>query len=307
MEQHLEACPFCGFKPDSEYQIMVSTCALIPLPLQLLNTSKLHMETYHTEDGPSPFVVKDDDASIAAIMSLADEEARYAACPVEGCGEAVLLTELDSHIEMHGAEKIGEDPSETESEEEPQAKKAKLSEESQASFGTKLSHALRNLGDEEKSSSGSPPSDRQAKAKSQWKGILNMPEPASSSESKGASSDAAKKSTSTRRRLGVSLSFLKDHVTPTFNFQKSELGPHANEKEMPSWLVKLLENDGKTEVINRLGRDNKLFKVRVCVNHAAGILPVIERLLNQDVDTDFAYLCHPAVRHVSKLKGEGKL
>lgn len=94
----------------------------------------------------------------------------------------------------------------------------------------------------------------------------------------------------------------------TLYCQKSELGPHANEKQMPSWLVKLLrESDGKMETINRLGRDNKMFKVRVCVNQASGILPVIERLLNQDVYTDFAYLCHPAVRHVSKLKGEGKL
>jgi len=76
---------------------------------------------------------------------------------------------------------------------------------------------------------------------------------------------------------------------------------------MPSWLVKLLENDGKMETINRLGLDNKLFKVRVCVNQAPGILPVIETLLAQDDYTDFAYLCHPAVRHVSKLKGEGIL
>ena len=76
---------------------------------------------------------------------------------------------------------------------------------------------------------------------------------------------------------------------------------------MPAGIVKLLkENDGKLVTINCLGRDKKLFKAKVCVNQAPGILPVIRRLLNQDVHTDFAYLCHPAVRHVSKLKGEGK-
>ena len=75
---------------------------------------------------------------------------------------------------------------------------------------------------------------------------------------------------------------------------------------MPSWLVKLLkEQDGRLETINRLGRDNKLVKVRFCINQAPGILPVIERLLNEDACTESAYLCHPAVKHVSKLKGEG--
>lgn len=267
------------------------------------------METDHPENGQSPFVAKDDDASIAAIMSLADEDVKYAACPVDGCGEAILFTELDSHIEMHGAEEQGQDESETESENEPQPKKPKLKEGIQQEFSTKLSHALRNLDDSEKSSSESPPSDRQAKAKSQWRDILKMPERSSNSKSK-ASSSSAVATNSPRRRLGVSLSSvleLSHHVIPTLYFQKSELGPHANEKQMPLWLVKLLENDGKLETINRLGRDNKLFKVRVCINQAPGILPVVGQLLDQDVHTDFAYLCHPAVKHVSKLRGEGKL
>ena len=171
------------------------------------------MESYHTEDGPSPFIVKDDDASIAAVMSLAEEEIQYAACLVEGCGEAILLTELDSHMEMHGAEKQGQGGSETESEDEPQAKKPKLKDdEVRASFGTKLSHALRNL-DDDKSPSGSAPSHRQAKPKPQWKDILNMPELASTSKSKGALSDTTTKNTSTRKRLGVSLSVRKCLIT----------------------------------------------------------------------------------------------
>ena len=173
--------------------------------------SKLHMETYHTEDGPSSFVVKDDDVSIAAIMSLAEEDVQYAGCPVEGCGEAILLTELDSHIEMHGAEAQGAqeqvDESETEFEDEHQAKKPKL-KVIQASFGTKLSHALRNLDDGKKSSSESPPSDRQAKAKSQWKDLLKMPAPALTSKSEGDSATAATQNSGAKRRLGVSFSYV---------------------------------------------------------------------------------------------------
>jgi len=88
--------------------------------------------------------------------------------------------------------------------------------------------------------------------------------------------------------------------------QKSELGPHANEKQMPSWLVKLLETDGATTIVNRLDVDGKLKKVKVCVNRAAGIIPVLQQLLHQDKTTQYAYLCNPAVRHVSKLKKEGR-
>jgi hypothetical protein len=76
---------------------------------------------------------------------------------------------------------------------------------------------------------------------------------------------------------------------------------------MPSWLVKLLESDGKLEIINRLGPDGVLKKVRVCINQASGILPVLEQLLDQDPYTQFAYLCHPTVKHVSKLRREGEL
>lgn len=65
-----------------------------------------------------------DDASIAAVMSLFEDEVKYASCPVEGCGEAILLTELDNHIEMHGAE--GED---TDSESEPSSKRTKVYDE----------------------------------------------------------------------------------------------------------------------------------------------------------------------------------
>jgi hypothetical protein len=76
---------------------------------------------------------------------------------------------------------------------------------------------------------------------------------------------------------------------------------------MPPWLVKLLESDGEATSINRLGQNGRLKQVMVSLNQAAGILPVLAQLLEQDPFTAYAYLCHPAVKHVSKLKREGKL
>ncbi len=89
--------------------------------------------------------------------------------------------------------------------------------------------------------------------------------------------------------------------------QKSELGPHAHEKQMPSWLVKLLqEQDGVYKTGTRLDSHGNLKKVRTCPNMAGGIIPVLEQLLDQDDYVKFAYLCDPAVKHVSKLRREGK-
>ena len=158
---------------------------------QLLRLPQLHMETEHPEGGESPFVVKDD-ASIAAVLSLNDdEEVQYASCPVDGCGEAILLTELDSHIEMHTAEEQDTDHEFGES----ASRGSNLEDMIKASFDTKLSHALRNLNDDERSIPVSHTSDRQATAKAVWKSLLRMPDTGSKAfTTKG-----------TRRRLGVRL------------------------------------------------------------------------------------------------------
>ncbi|KAI1115867.1 peptidase family C78-domain-containing protein [Nemania sp. NC0429] len=66
---------------------------------------------------------------------------------------------------------------------------------------------------------------------------------------------------------------------------KSELGKHAYEQQMPNSLVALLKRGKYTS--------------------AEGIIPVLARLLEQSPATEHAYLCHPAIQHISKLRGEG--
>lgn len=66
---------------------------------------------------------------------------------------------------------------------------------------------------------------------------------------------------------------------------KSELGKHAYEHQMPDSLVALLRRGKYTS--------------------GEGIIPVLARLLEQSPSTEHAYLCHPAVQHISKLRGEG--
>ncbi|KAH9221152.1 peptidase family C78-domain-containing protein [Leptodontidium sp. 2 PMI_412] len=258
-------CPFCGLGADGDYQIM------------------LHMETQHPEGGESPFIVKDD-ASIAALIDVdsRNDEEEYIHCPVEGCGEALLLAELESHVEMHE-----EEQDTTDSDDSDLSSNERLKAQSGVAdtFDIKLSHALRNLDDDDDDDDRTvvpdvPSPDRHATAKAAWRKVLKMPD----SSSKGSSSSKP----TARRRLG-----------------KSELGPHAHEKQMPSWLVKLLEEDGAVKTSNVLERDGKMRKVKICPNMTAGIVPVLEQLLNQDEQVDFAYFCDPAVKHVSKLRREG--
>lgn len=151
------------------------------------------MESQHAEGGDSPFVVKDD-ASIAALVDLdSSNDEDYIHCPVEGCGEDLLLAELESHIEMHEEE---QDTGDSEVQSSRSSKRLKLEPEIADSFDIKLSHALRNLDDaDDRPVSGVPSPDRHASAKAAWKKVLKMPE---------ASSKATLTSKApTRRRLGV--------------------------------------------------------------------------------------------------------
>lgn len=298
------------------------------------------METLHPENGESPFVAQDD-ASMVALADLRDERGdEYVDCPVAGCGEVLMLTELESHVEMHE-----EEQGSTGDESSDRSKRLKLDPGSDAGFDTKLSYAMRNLDeiDEPQSENGSrrksdgherrnderereggherrhdererergherrhrrqeqendAPESRLATAKAAWKELLRMPDPTTKAPTSSKET--------TRRRLGVGLSTVRILHLMAYIWQKSELGPHAHEKQMPSWLVRLLnEKDGAIETVSQPDRDGKLRKRKICPNMTGGIIPVLEQLLEQDQSSEYSYLCDPATKHVSKLKREG--
>ncbi|KAH7321469.1 peptidase family C78-domain-containing protein [Rhexocercosporidium sp. MPI-PUGE-AT-0058] len=262
----LKTCPFCGYGADGNYQI------------------ELHVATKHPEGGDSPFIVKDD-TTIEALVDLdshnGDEE-EYFHCSVEGCGEDLLEAELESHVEMHEAEQdTGDsDDSDHSSDNRPKHKPAVAD-----MFNVNLSHALRHQNNDDDDDRTVVPrvssSHRHTtKNTSRWRRFFKMSvySPRGSSSMKPAA----------RGQLG-----------------KSELGPYAREKQMPSWLVKLLEDDGAVKTSNVSNRDGKMRKVKICPNMTAGIVPVLEQLLDQDEQVEFAFLCDPAVKHVSKLRREG--
>ncbi|KAI1398127.1 DUF1671-domain-containing protein [Hypoxylon fuscum] len=66
---------------------------------------------------------------------------------------------------------------------------------------------------------------------------------------------------------------------------ESDLGRYHNEDQMPKKLVNLLK------------KHNYL--------SSQGVIPVLEQLLRQSHETQYAYICHPVAQHIWKLRGEG--
>ncbi|OBT78486.1 hypothetical protein VF21_00977 [Pseudogymnoascus sp. 05NY08] len=240
-----------------------------------------HMEDLHSE-GNSPFIPTDAHPVDAtqedhpSRSSQAMEDIGYVECPISECGETVPIAELDGHLELHSMEESDRD-SHVDS---PAWKWEGATEPAGSKFDTSLPTALRNLGESPEAPLLSA-ADRQAKAKESWREILNMPQSI-------VAPQVSSKSKSGKGRLGT-----------------AELGPHAYEEKMPAWLHNLLLSDGMPRTTTKLSSSGGIKTVKKIGNYVTGVLPVLETLVEQDPDTEYAYTCHPSVEHVSKLKNEG--
>ncbi|KAK4177186.1 peptidase family C78-domain-containing protein [Triangularia setosa] len=231
-------CPFCGWKSkEGEYQML------------------LHMETLHAE-GESPFLTEQDRTSPPNGTGSTgnDDDPEYVECPVDGCGEFLLLSQVEYHLELHTEETHAQDLSVSEPTSSPSLSTVPGS-------SSKSSH------------NPSETSTRQSKAISAWKRLLKMP--SSSSHSHHI----------LRRRNDSKSSSTSEIKTRGTRLGRKHLGRYAHEDRMPDWLADLLRKKGQVQT--------------------AGIVPVLAQLLELCPSTDYAYLCHPCVYHISKLKREG--
>ncbi|KAK5109425.1 hypothetical protein LTR62_006984 [Meristemomyces frigidus] len=92
---------------------------------------------------------------------------------------------------------------------------------------------------------------------------------------------------------------------PPGRLGRRELGPHAFEKRMPDQVRRHLLNDAQPRQINGIGTDGKLVRRTLIENETAGLIPVLADLCSRDRGTEITYLCHPSVKHVSKLRCDG--
>ncbi|KAJ5193757.1 Peptidase C78 ubiquitin fold modifier-specific peptidase 1/ 2 [Penicillium cf. griseofulvum] len=74
---------------------------------------------------------------------------------------------------------------------------------------------------------------------------------------------------------------------------RSELGPYAHEKRMPSWLKKMLESG------------DKLKRRETVENETDHLIPALAQLCEQDKSVQRAFFCSPKVRHICKMRREG--
>ncbi|KAI9876004.1 MAG: hypothetical protein M1823_007360, partial [Watsoniomyces obsoletus] len=86
---------------------------------------------------------------------------------------------------------------------------------------------------------------------------------------------------------------------------KAELGPYANERRMPPWLVKLLQDGAQVTVSNTIGPDGSLARCETVTNETPNLVPVLARLSEIDSTILRAFYCDSRVTHVAKLPKEG--
>ncbi len=165
------------------------------------NDALQHIESLHAEGEPSSEV-----ETAQASTSKEEEEGQYAECPIEGCGEVLLLDEMDYHLELHDQEAAdmdhaGQDHVST-------MQQQQLHEAEGSRPGPPLSrhrsspdHATHK---EKASTTSDPSNSRQQTAISAWKNILHMP---SSSRRLADAEKRAATSAVPGKRLGVSQMF----------------------------------------------------------------------------------------------------
>lgn len=284
-------CPFCGYKPTQggreEYAMLMvrivasarqssmAFCCHPCLDSQKRLTRLQHMETNHAE-GKSPFVPDEGLSNPEnATNELDGASDAYVECPIEGCNEAVIRDELDYHLELHGdeAEEDAAPPPTSEPVPVPEQPAEGGSEDARRTRSAKRRRSSPSRDTSQDAEEVAAHSDRK-KAIFAWKNILAMPKfgKQRTESSDAISANSTSSSASTGRKEPKMLG-------------KAELGRHAHEKQMPDWLVQMLKRDGQV-----VGHD---------------VIPVLKQMLDQSASTEYAYLCHPCVQHVSKLRREG--
>lgn len=275
-------CPLCGFFDSDTYILL------------------LHVEQMHPEHAPalskaaekSTSQMSEEQFTLNALELITEGQApEYVMCDVEGCGEPVLLAEIDSHVDLHYAERLALKDvfSDTEDQTGPESTGANT-KRPRAASSDREGDGRSIISSINETSSGSK---------------KRKPRPQSSSLSPLAMAltRTAKPAPARKKpgRLGVSTrNFVKLFLKNLTDPQKSDLGPYADEKEMPKRLLQACAEGGKVITKTKLGPDGKLVRVQSIENETEGLISTMSLLCDADPGVAQAWLCHPNVKHVGK-------
>lgn len=142
-----------------------------------------------------------DDNEPGTTGTAQDEDVHYVECPVDSCGEVLLLEELDYHLELHSGES-GENLSDESTPTPESGVEVRPST-------TGPSRAYREAERHRRSNHEPEKTDRQAKAISAWKRLLKMPSASTAHKILSPKRSHEEKQTSAShssrgKRLGVS-------------------------------------------------------------------------------------------------------
>ncbi|KAI5364871.1 Putative peptidase C78, ubiquitin modifier-specific peptidase 1/ 2 [Septoria linicola] len=276
-------CPFCNSIEGDEYTI------------------QLHIEEFHTEDSPFVADVTEPSSSEAANnvsrSSNSMPHDTWTKCTRRGCGEYVLLSAIDKHLDFHTAAELAEQDSEGLA--PPLPPRRSLSPANGSPRPRKhMSH--------EASVRSSPPRLEKQRVvnKEDRQSISSMPSP---NEKDRQSSNntllkyfAGSSSMLTRSNLKA----LQAPRNPG-RLGERELGPYAFEKSMPSDVRKSLIYGAESRTMQRIGSDGRLYKYRSIPNETAGLPTAIADLCALEEYTAVTYLCHPSTKHIYKIECDG--
>lgn len=280
-------CPLCEYKvlPTDDYVL------------------QLHFEQVHTDD--SPFIIEDDPEPLPPPLPPRpsprgpkreedededeDVPAGYVLCPQEECGEVVLLIDFNDHLDLHASETLSFDESTGQYHSKQQTDMGYPNEPSfseRQNFNTALPDVLRQHDDGK---------HHKLKKKTHHR---------SRNDSSGSEKSTLSRSIMSFNPFSKFSKPIKPPQSPT-RLGRAELGPHAWEDRMPSWLHDQLANGPKITVVNRIGRDGRLIKQEQVQNETPGIIPILAQLSALDRSIKEAYYCHPSTIHIGKTPREG--
>ncbi|TKA68457.1 hypothetical protein B0A55_07719 [Friedmanniomyces simplex] len=248
-------CPFCRVTSTE------------PLVIQA------HIEENHAENSTTINY----DAALAKQFSLSratesaarpasEDDVHWTKCTRPGCGEYVLISDIDEHLEVHASLEFSDTgPSNIH-------KRSALHSKSTAARQAKIKESQTSRPDHHGRKSG----------------------PTLLEYFSGNSHHGRPPPQRT-----------KPAALPLGRLGKRELGPHAFEKQMPDYVRRHLLNDALPHQVNKLDRNGKLAQETVVDNETSGIIPMLACLCAKDEDVEATYLCHPSVKHINKLRCDG--
>ncbi|KAJ5541980.1 hypothetical protein N7461_007983 [Penicillium sp. DV-2018c] len=250
----------------------IASCPFCPFTDSDADFVTQHIEFCHPETGVSGFL-QDDPLETPGrnFAPRPDDEYgadKYVDCP-HGCGETVASTELSSHLDLHVAEDIAFDDT------------------AAAAGRSTIDSYVHEDRHQTVFDDGDP---------------LNIPHSGKKGK-RGLQRDSTRANTAKQPRpRSPPRAINADGVK---RLGRSELGPHAHEKKMPSWLRNMLENGGSRSKQTQITSDGKLMRREVVENETDNVIPVLARLCEQDSSVKRAFFCSPKVRHICKLRREG--